>query len=333
MMRPLAALSLALAFYLTLPGAAGAVGTPAGTDISNTATATYLAGGVPVVVTSNTETVTVEEVLDVDVTLQSAVPVPVSPGDTSQVLAFLVTNLGNGVETFALAALSVLPADDFDPTLSGVFLDSNGNGAYDPGTDAAYAPGLNDPTLDANTPGADSIHVFVLNDIPVGPSPGDLGLSELAATSTTGSGAPGTVIAGAGDGGTDAVVGASGGDDSDVGSYEIAAAANVSTVKSAAVDDGLGGTRPVPGAVITYTLVVTVSGAATAANVVVTDPIPANTTYSPGSLTLNAAPLTDAADADAGDHGFTNPGEITVSLGDLTSASPPQTITFDVIIN
>lgn len=323
---------LTLTLGWALPSIAGAVGTPAGTGISNTATASFTLGGVPISVGSNTETITVEELLDLDVTLQNAGPVLAAPGDTNQVLTFLVTNTGNGVETYTLVALSTLGGDDFDPTLVGVFLDSNGNGTYDAGIDAAYVPGVNDPTLDANTPGANSVTVFVLNDIPLGLADGDRGDSQLTSTSNTGSGVPGTVIAGAGDGGTDAVVGTSGGADADVGSYLVATTI-ISVVKSSAVSDPFGGSQPVPGATITYTLVVTASGSGTAQGVAITDPIPANTTYAAASMSLNGAPLTDAADPDAGDFNVTNPGEITVDLGDVLAGSPAQTITFDATID
>jgi hypothetical protein len=80
-------------------------------------------------------------------------------------------------------------------------------------------------------------------------------------------------------------------------------------------------------------VVVTVLGSGVAEGVVVTDPIPTNTTYSPGTLTLNAGPLTDEADADEGDVGVTNPGVVTVNLGDLAAGSPAQTVTFAVVID
>ena len=73
---------------------AGAVGVQAGTQIQNQASATYDISGTPFVATSGTHIVTVDEVVDVQVTLQSP-PVPVTSPDTNQVLSFLVTNTGN----------------------------------------------------------------------------------------------------------------------------------------------------------------------------------------------------------------------------------------------
>ncbi len=55
--------------------------------------------------------------------------------------------------------------------------------------------------------------------------------------------------------------------------------------------------------------------------------------FRPASIQLNAAALSDIADADAAYFGFTNPGEVTVTLGDMTQATPQQTITFRVTIN
>ena len=305
-----------------------AAGTAAGTPITNQATANYTVGGTNYTENSNTTTTSVAEILNVDVVWQDAGNVTVSPGDTDRVLTFQVTNTGNGSDDYTLAGLSALGGDDFDPTLIGIYLDSNGNGSYDSGTDAQYVPATNDPALPADT----AVTVFVLNNIPGSLSDGALGNSQITVTSKTGSGAPGTTVSNAGEGGTDAVVGTSGGIDADTGSYVVLALA-VSVVKSVGIADPFGGSEPVPGAVLTYTVTVSVVGAGTAQGLVITDPIPADTTYAAGTLNLNTGPLTDATDADAGDVGGTTPGVVTVDLGDLTNASGIQTVTFDVTIN
>jgi uncharacterized repeat protein (TIGR01451 family) len=305
-----------------------AVGTLAGTDITNQATANYTVGSTNFSENSNVLTTTVAEILNVDVVWQDAGNVTVNPGDTGQALSFQVTNTGNGTDDYTLAGLSTLVGDNFDPALVGIYLDSNANGVYDSGTDAQYVPGINDPVLAADA----AATVFVVNNIPGGLSDSDLGDSRLTATSNTGAGAAGTIVAGAGEGGTAAVVGTSGGDDDADGSY-IVSAVTVSVVKSVSVADPFGGTEPVPGAVLTYTVTVTVGGTGTALGVVITDPIPADTTYNAGTLTLNAGALTDAADGDTGDVGGTTAGTVTVDLGDLNNASGLQTTTFDVTIN
>ena len=315
------------------PAPAHALGTRAGEDIDNTVSVTWVAGGAPLGPITTSTTFLVDELIDVDVTLQTAGPVVTSPGATNEVLTFLLTNTGNGTDTFRLSEATAIVGNDFDPIPAGIFLDSNGSGVLDAG-DASYVAGANDPVLDANTPGLVSIVVFLVNDIPAAPAPGpgDRGDARLSAASLTHTGAPGTFAAGAGDGATDAVAGASGGDDDDTGTY-LASDTSVQIIKSGVVDDGFGGAVPAPGALITYSLDVSITGSDLAQGVVITDPIPTNTTYQASSITLNGAPLTDVGGDDSGDFNATNPGEITVTLGDLDSTSPTQTITFQVRIN
>ena len=314
---------------------AWAIGTLAGTDITNQAIATYTIGTTELTVPSNLVTIQVVELLSVSTVWQDAANVAVNPGDNDQVLTFLVTNIGNGNDTFTLSALNNgLPGDQFDPTLVDLYLDSNGNGIYDQFIDEQYIPGGNDPDLDPDG----SVIVFALNNIPVEEPPGqplidgDLGHCNLTAASNTGTGPPGTVVPGAGDNGSDAVIGQAGGDDDDTGTYVVSGVL-VTVTKSAVVTDPWNGDTPVPGAVIAYTLVVVVSGAGTAEDVVITDEIPTYTTYNPGTVTLDSVSLTDASDADAGQYTLGPPPSIAVALGDLTSASPQHTISFDVTID
>ncbi len=115
------------------------------------------------------------------------------------------------------------------------------------------------------------------------------------------------------------------------GTYTVSVVAPaVSLNKTVTVIDQWGGHQPIPGATLRYTITATASG--TANNVVVIDPLPANTAFIPNTLKLNNTALTDAADADAGDVGGTTADTVTVKLGNLTSASSMQTITFDVKI-
>ena len=304
-----------------------AVGTPAGTSISNKATATYTVGTVSgLTKDSNTYTLNVDELIDVDVTWEDASQVVVTPGATSRVLTFLVTNTGNGPEGFTFSALSTITGDDFDPTLVDIYFDDNKNGIYDTG-ETQYQKGVNDPSIAADA----NITVFVLNNIPLDPNDGDTGDSRLTATSKTGTVA-GTIIEGGGQGGTDAVIGFSGGTDNATGTYLVSSVI-LSIVKSAQILDPFGTDRSVPGATITYSIVVTVTGSGTAKNVIIEDPISTATGYVTGTLELNSVPLSDEKDEDAGDFGETKLNTVTVTLGDLTSASETKTISFDVTIN
>ncbi len=302
--------------------------TPACTDIVNQATATFTIGTEEFTRNSNATSTLVAQLLDVSVVWQDVASITVSPGDAGQVLTFLVTNTGNATDSFLLEGLSILPDDDFNPILRDLYLDSNGNGTYDPGADDLYIAGGHDPVLDAG----ESVAVFLLNGIPPDLDDGDEGESRLTATSNTGSGDPGTVILEATECDADAVVGTSGGSSSDTGTY-IVSNVVVNVVKLAAVGDPFGGTEPIPGATIAYTITVSFSGSGTAEGVVITDLIPANTTYSAGTLALNGASLTDPVDGDAGDVGGTTPGVVTVSLGDMPAGSADQVIIFSVVIN
>jgi uncharacterized repeat protein (TIGR01451 family) len=318
-----AALGAAAAGAIAVP--AHAAGTPAGTAISNTATATYdLAGGGTGSVTSNTVTLKVDELIDVTVAWKDPGDVLGAAGAAAQVLSFTVANGGNAPGQFSLASVAALGGDDFDPAVTAVMLDTNGNGVYDPGVDTLYVPGTNDPTIAADG----STTVFILSTLPLTAADGNRARTQLTAASKKGTGTPGTSFAGAGTGGTTAVVGLTGGKGQADGWYKVQKAA-VAFVKTAAVSDPFGGTTQVPGATITYTLAATVSGTGSLANLKVTDAVPAGTTYKAGTITLDGAALTDAADADAGD--FTGSG-IAVNLGTVATGTT-RTVTFKVKIN
>lgn len=305
-----------------------AVGIAAGTTIDNTATVSYSVGSVSTTATSNPVTITVAEILDVVVTVQTP-SVSVAPGATQEVLRYRVTNTGNGPETFHLVMDDAIAGDQFDPVAASpaIYLDTDGNGTFG-ASDAAYVAGTNDPALNADA----FVTVFVVNDIPGTVTDGNIGRSSLSADARTGSGTRGTVFAGQGAAGTDAVVGNTGATALGTGEY-LVQGVTIAATKSQAVVDPFGGTTPVPGSRINYTIVVSATGTGSATGVACIDNIPANTSYLPGTLTLNSVALTDGADADAGFFETTPTTRIRVQLGTLTQASGVQTVTFAVRIN
>jgi uncharacterized repeat protein (TIGR01451 family) len=288
----------------------------------------YTVGSVSSTATSNTVSVTVAEILDVVVTVQTP-SVAVAAGATQQVLRYRVTNTGNGPETFRLVMNDAIAGDQFDPVAASpsIFLDSDASGTLNAG-DSPYVVGTNDPLLSADA----FVTVFVVNDIPNAVIDGNIGRSSLNADARTGSGAPGTVYAGQGVSGTDAVVGTTGADSDGTGEYLVQSLAILAN-KSQAVVDQFGGGSPIPGARINYTIAVSATGTGSATGVDFIDNIPANTTYVPGTLTLNSAALTDGADADAGAYESTPTTRVRVVLGTLTQASGIQTVQFAVRIN
>jgi uncharacterized repeat protein (TIGR01451 family) len=223
-----------------------------------------------------------------------------------------------------LSTVSTLGGDDFDPTVTAIYIDSNGNGQYDAGVDTLYTAGSNDPNLDAD----ETVTVFVVSSIPGSAADTNRGQVQLVGTSTTGTGAPGTTFAGAGDGGGDAVVGLTGADGADEGFYRVSAAVLAFT-KAATIADQFGGAEPVPGATITYTLTAVVTGSGSLTGVKITDAVPAATTYIANSIMLDGVAQTDAADADPS-RLATN--TVTVDLGTVAGGST-RVVKFQVRIN
>ncbi len=319
-------LSLAL-FSPFLQQPALAVGTVAGTSINNTATADYVIAGSNGRA-SDSVSFQVDEKLDVNVSWQDAANIVVGTPDTDRVTTWLLTNTGNGNDSYALTVNNALGGDQFDPAWTDIYLDANNNGTFEILLDTLYAPGTNDPLL---SPDATQV-IFIRNSIPAGLTDGNLGDTQLVATSLTASGVPGTSVANAGDGSTHAVVGSSGARSADTGTHQVVST-TVALAKSVVITDPLGGDQPVTGATLTYYIDATVVGPGTATGVVVTDVLPANTSYAGGTLTLNSTTLTDIADGDAGDVNGSAVNTVTVNLGDLSAASPAQTVSFEVTIN
>ncbi len=317
---------------LALPASVLAVGVTAGTVITNQAQVSAMLNGNPVNKLSNLATFTVNEILDLTLTWQDANNIIVHEGDTGQMLTFLLANTGNSTEAFNLTIDNAISGDQLDPQSPTIYLDTNGNGSYNPGIDQPFDSSTNLPTLEADH----VINLFVFNDIPSGQNDGDLGISRLIAAAETGSGAPGTVFPPASPGDPHAIIGASGARASDNGIYEITKS-TVTLNKSVKIDDPDGGDQPVTGAILTYSVLVEVTGTTT--SLVVSDQIPAYTTYLPGSMTLfdgsTTKTLTDPVDADEGtfieNQVDSEKFAVTYNLGDLTNTT--RTLTFQVTID
>lgn len=317
------AASASLVLTLVLSGhLAHASGVTAGTLIQNTATATFSSGTTTGTVQSNTVSVRVDELLDVAVTgLTSSL---VATGSSTVVLVYSITNTGNGPESYRLTADPAVSGNAFDTVIQSIAVDTDGDGTYTAGTDQIIATGGATSLVGADT----SLTVFVLATLPGSANDSETSQVRLTVDASTGTGPAGTVFAGQGNGGGDAVVGSSGA--SDFGLDSIAASlAAVSLAKSAAIADPFGGSQPVPGAIVTYTLVATIAGSGNADNLRVTDAIPAGTTYQPGTLKLEGLGLSDAADTD---EGSASSSGIDVLIGTVPGGST-KTVKFDIKIN
>jgi len=300
-----------------------ATGTPAGTLIQNTATVTFNTGSGPMTLQSTTNIVKVDQLIGVAVTALTSSPVAV--GSSNAVLPYQVTNTGNGADSFDLTGAPNVAGNTFTTTLQTVAIDSNGNGVYDPGVDTVLTNGGASQVV---APDA-TFRVFLIVAAPAGASDAQTSQVRLTATSVTGSGTPGTLFAGKGVGGVNAVVGLSGGTGTALDAL-VANVASVTLTKSAVIVDPYGGANPVSGAIVTYSIVAHTSGSGIASGLTVTDAFPAGTTYQAGTITLNGAGLTDAADGDAGAATATG---IAVALGNVAGGSADKTVTFQVKIN
>jgi uncharacterized repeat protein (TIGR01451 family) len=223
-----------------------------------------------------------------------------------------------------------------------IYLDVNNDGLLD-GGDTLYTLGTNIADIAAD----DSIQVLVVADTPLAPTNGDTAVYNLIAT-TLDAGTTTITANDSGDADDPAVVqvvwadgtgtddAATDGKHSADAIYSVASADLAVTKTQAVESDPINGTtnpKAIPGATVRYTITVVNSGAQDATSVVLVDNTPLNTTYVPGSITLDTVSKTDINDADEADHGATNPGAVTVTIATLASGGGTATITFDVIID
>jgi uncharacterized repeat protein (TIGR01451 family) len=308
-------------------------GVPAGTVISNQVTLNYVVGGIGQLATSNTASLTVAELINLTLTVQDAAPASVNSPDIGRVITALLTNTGNSTEAFRLSRNSALAGDQFDPINATIYLESGGQAGFQasgPNADILYVAGVNDPVLAADA----TRQIYVASDIPAGAALGGLGNVSLAASAVTpgASGAlPGTTLAGLGAGGVDAVVGGSRATATVTGGY-IVSGFTVSVVKTVvSVQDPRGGNLVMPGSVLTYRVTLNVTGAGTATNMTVSDPLPVETTYQPGSIKVNGASATDATDADNAEY---TPATRTINARVGNTVAPgSQVVEFQVTVN
>lgn len=345
----LGALSVALGLALSLVPAAFAVGTPAGTTVSNSATLDYRVGGLPQnPIVSNSAQFLVDNKLDLVVSTLDGAAVSVIPGATAQVLRYALVNTGNAVQDYALQALPAAGAffgvtDNFDALNVAVYVDADADGLYTPGVDTAGF--VDELAADA------MLTIFIVADIPLGLADADGALYDLLAASAVG-GAPGSqgALIGADDAaqaddpnlvqlvfadGAGSADAAADGAYSSRDAYQVVTANLLVTKTSTVINDPFNGAanpKAVPGALVRYSISVENTGSAGADLIALVDPIPVATSYATSSITLDGTPLSDGADADAADFGVSNAGAVTVQLGSIAPGGS-VTVTFDVTID
>lgn len=326
-----------------------AAGTTPGTSISNQATLQYDVGGVgqtPIDSDGDTGTVgaqTTDFVVDrkVDLTVVSNGNATVIPGSTDQVVPFTLTNVGNDTQGYLLTTTAGVDAtdDDFDMSNVRIYVDNGTIGVFD-GADVLYGgvTSVGDLAPDA------SMNLLVISDTPATPTNGQTSLYHLVAqatdagTSTVTTATPGadnpavvdTAFAEAA--GTEGTDGAQDGVHSDSGVYTVDSAAVGVTKSSQVTDDGFGNGAPnakaIPGATVTYSIVIDNSGGgADADTLVLTDDLDESTVTFVGPVGYDTGCTGGTSDSITGGTLI-----LTMNVGTV-AAGATCTVTFDVSIN
>jgi hypothetical protein len=193
--RTLTFVLMALA-VLMVPGMAMAIGTPAGTPVSNSAQLTYTVGVSPTVYTATqTSTFVVDFEVNFSVANQDGGNVGVVAGQTNVYQTYVIQNDSNGILGFNLEIYNVpdaaIPADI---TTFAIWIDSDESGAFEgAGFDTLYTAG--DVYDVGSTAGAGVTNtVFIVADVPAGAAANDFDTFHLIAQATD-EGDPGTVKA------------------------------------------------------------------------------------------------------------------------------------------
>ena len=326
--RPVMAIALALA-GLAAGGAAHALGTAAGTAITNLATLNYSVGGAAQTAIGSSETgnttgagTATSFVVDnkinllvatTDTTFVSVVPgltgvAGGNPNSALQVTTFTVTNTGNSVQDFSLLAANLgngTPlfggTDNFDGTSCVARVESGTTAGYDATDTATFIDEL--PANGVRT-------VYVICAIPVARVNNDVAVVSLTATALVGgaAGVQGAALVettGANTAGVDIVFADGAGTDdlarnanySARSAFRVVTATLTVTKSVAAVCDPLNGsTNPknIPGTFVRYTITIANTGAASATLSTVSDTLTSLVTFDANLITGAGGPATAA---------------------------------------
>lgn len=327
-----------------------AAGTTAGSTITNNVTVNFQVGGVNQNSVSASNSFTVDRKVNFTVAEDGSATTQVSPGQLAAVTSFMVTNTSNAPLDFALAASNRSGGtaehggtDNFDVSNVKLYQDTNNNGSYDSGTDTLITY-LDQVAADA------SVRVFVVADVPLGRSTGDVAGVRLTGTASeaTAAGSLGTTVtqtSGANTAGVDTVFADTAADGNtardgihfDEDDYTILAANLTATKTSRVISDPLNGTtnpKLIPGAVVEYCITVAnAAGSASASNVALSDSLPGTTTYdSSFGIKVNGTVTSGVCNADGAIAGAHAAGVVSGTIPSL-AAGDTRTMLFRVTIN
>jgi uncharacterized repeat protein (TIGR01451 family) len=330
---------------------ANAAMTAADTAITNNVSVAFQVGGFNQTAAVASDTFRVDRKVAFTVAETGSSTTTVSPGQTSAVTAFTLTNNSNATLDFGLSAAQVAAAaagahsnvDFFDTTNVKIYVDVNGDGALDGGdTLVTY--------IDEIAGDGASVKILVVSDIPVSLATGKVAAVTLTATAQAGgtaatAGAVLTQTAGANTALMETVFAdaagvvagdvARDGKHSAIDDYTVLAAALSAVKTSKVISDPVNGTtqpKAIPGAVIEYCIAVTnAAGSAPATSVTITDNLPAEVTYLAGNTFVNGTVTGSTCNADGTAGGSFAGTTVTGPLGTI-AAGATTTLRFQATI-
>ncbi len=272
-----------LCAVVLFPGVASAVGTPAGTSITNQATVTYQdVSSNNFSAVSNTTTVTVQPVYSLTLTAPADLAVP---SNTSAYYAYLLTNTGNATNTFNFGGLSA-------PLGWAVTFYADDGAGGGVANDGIHQAGETTVVTGINNLAADGTYRFFMAvAVPAGTANGTSTGTTLTVTGTGG---------GAEDDTTDAVT-------TTAQAPALTVAKDVRNVTTGGAFTGAGTANATPTQILEYQVTVTNGGSVAATSVVLADPINTNTGFVVGTASFapGTSGLTGATIAYSNDNGGT----------------------------
>lgn len=364
---------LAFGVLSLLGQTAYAIGTDANTLVTNNVTVDYQVSGTAQTQLTSSTAFRVDNKINMSIGVTNDT---VIPGEINQVLTYVITNTGNATQSYALTVANSSIADNFDMNTVRIYVETNGTAGWQVG-DTLYTSGSgNKATGAANVLEDGTLTVYVVSDVPpagggTAPVNGnaaryDLLVTTLNATAgaintagvvTTGDNAAAWTQATMQNVFADTVAGThasdtvNDGEFSAVGVYTVTTAA-LTVTKSVVVSSNPAGVtgvpKAIPGATLTYSIVLNnTAGAVAATTMVVNDDFPEltltfvnNTTDvaitgggTDNNITNNTAGANTGATVTISSQGGTAENDRVAVSTFTVPAGQTATITFDVLVD
>lgn len=341
-------LAVLMVAFMVLPQVAMAAGTDTNfnTTITNNVTIQYGSGPSTITTTASVDFV-VDRVLDWVVAPTIATTLDVFDGISGNAVAFSVRNDTNGPVDILISLNQLAQA----PSSVGLFADTNTNGSYDAGVDAALPVSGADWYIDEVAEDA-APTFFIVADVATGAPTTDVYSYEIQTTTYAAGGAglgadllddsgsadQASTVQNVFNDGT-GYTGTTGDTDGDefymaYAAFRVVTASLTASKTATVISDPVNGTsnpKAIPGANVRYVVQINNIGTAAATSVTIVDAIPANTAYVTDSLYISGVQDPDDTSA-PGDYNVTNAGAVTAPLSAPLLGGNSTTVGFTVQI-